>query len=65
MAGDDKVFAVTRTSGVYVLPAEPEFKVLSHNTFADDKSRFDATPSIAAGRLFLRSDHNLYCIGLE
>lgn len=65
VAGDNKLFAVTRTSGVYVVAAEPEFKVLAHNTFASDKSRFDATPSIAAGKLFLRSDHNIYCVGVE
>jgi outer membrane protein assembly factor BamB len=65
VAGDDKLFAVTRTSGVYVLAAEPTFKVLAHNTFAGDKARFDATPSIAGGSLFLRSDENLYCIGIK
>lgn len=65
VAADGKLFAATRTTGVYVLAAEPEYKVLAHNTFAEDKSRFDATPSIAAGRLFLRSDQNLYCIGLK
>lgn len=62
---DGKLFAVTRTSGIYVLAAEPEYKVLAHNTMDDDKSRFDATPSVADNQLFVRSEQNLYCIGLD
>jgi outer membrane protein assembly factor BamB len=65
VAADGKLFAVTRTSGVYVLAAEPEYKVLAHNTFARDKSRFDATPSVAGNKLFLRSEQNLYCVQLK
>lgn len=63
VAADGKLFAVTRTGGVYVLAADKEYKVLAHNQFASDKSRFDATPTVADNRLYLRSEEALYCIG--
>ena len=62
VAADQKLYAVTRTSGTFVLAAEPRFKVLAHNTFASDDSEFNASPAISDGRLFLRSDRFLYCL---
>ena len=47
-----------------VLAAEPEFKVLAHNKLTDS-TRFDATPSIADGKLWLRSEEAVYCIGTK
>jgi outer membrane protein assembly factor BamB len=63
IAADGKLYAVTRTGGVYVLAADKEYKVLAHNEFAGDKTRFDATPTIADNRLYLRSEEALYCVG--
>ena len=65
IAADGKLYAATRTTGTYVLAAAPEFKVLSHNTLTEDKSRFDATPSVADGKLYLRSEQYLYCLGAK
>ncbi len=62
VAADGKLYVVTRRGGVYVLAAEPEFKQIAHNSF-DDNSTFNASPAIAGGRIYIRSDHHLYCIG--
>lgn len=61
MAGDGKVYIVTRYGGTYVLAARPKFEQLAHNEL-DDRSTFNASPIVANGRLILRSDTYLYCI---
>jgi len=58
----DKLIAVTRQEGTFVLDASPTFKLISHNKIADE-SDFNASPAISEGKLFLRSDKCLYCIG--
>lgn len=60
---DGKIYAVSRQNGAYVLAARPKAEVLAHNTFASDKSIFNGSPAVSDGRLFLRSDKYLYCIG--
>ena len=60
---DGKIYYVSRTSGVYVLQAGPEFKLLAHNRFASDSSVFNSSPAISEGRIYLRSDQALYCMG--
>lgn len=62
LVGDGKLYIVTRRGGTYVLAAKPEFEQLAHNQF-DDRSTFNASPIVADGKLYLRSDKFLYCIG--
>ncbi len=62
VAAGGKFYAVTRQDGVFVLAAGPDFSELAHNRL-DDPSVFNATPAIVEGRLLLRSDRALYCIG--
>ncbi|MGD9853489.1 MAG: PQQ-binding-like beta-propeller repeat protein [Planctomycetaceae bacterium] len=62
LVGDGKLYVVTRNGGTYVLAARPEFEQLAHNKL-DDNSTFNASPIVADGKLFLRSDRFLYCIG--
>ena len=61
LAGDGKVYVQTRYGGTYVLAAKPQFEQLAHNQL-DDKSTFNASPIVANGNLYLRSDRHLYCI---
>ncbi|MSR31178.1 MAG: serine/threonine protein kinase [Gemmataceae bacterium] len=61
LAGD-RMVATTRSEGVFVLQPGPPFKVLAHNRLADD-SDFNASPALSKGRIFLRSNKALYCIG--
>ncbi len=62
VAVDGRLYGVTRLDGTVVLALSPEFKKLARNHL-DDESVFNATPAIAGGRLLLRSDKCLYCIG--
>ncbi|TWU28946.1 outer membrane protein assembly factor BamB family protein [Novipirellula artificiosorum] len=62
LVGDGKLYIVTRSGGTYVLAAKPEFEQLAHNEL-EDRSTFNASPIVDGGKLFLRSDKYLYCIG--
>lgn len=63
LAADGKLYCTSQHGGTYVLKAGPEFKLLSHNTFADDDSRTNACPVAHNGQLLLRTDGFLYCLG--
>lgn len=63
VAADGKVFAMTRFDGIHVLKGGSTFEKLGHYDFKGDTSIFNATPAIANGRLYVRSNENLYCIG--
>ena len=63
IVADDKLYVVTRYSGVYVLAAQPKFEILAHNEFDRDNSGFNASPIVSGGQLFIRSNQYLYCIG--
>ena len=60
LAGD-KLYGVTRRDGTLVFPIGPKFNKLAQNRL--DPSMCNATPAIVDGRLLLRSDQFLYCIG--
>jgi outer membrane protein assembly factor BamB len=60
---DGKLYFVSQHNGVYVVAAKPKFELLAHNVFMDDKSRTNASPAVSDGRIFLRTDRKLYCIG--
>lgn len=62
LVGDGKLYIVTRRGGTYVLAARPKYEQLAHNQL-DDRSTFNASPIVSDGKLFLRSDKYLYCIG--
>lgn len=61
--GDGKLYYVSRQGGTVVLAAKPELEVLSHNRLESDRSVFNASPAVEDGRLYLRSDRFLYCVG--
>jgi outer membrane protein assembly factor BamB len=63
VAADGKLYAVTRHNGAFVLAQGPKFEVLAHNEFEADASDFNASPAVVQGRLLLRSDRALYCVG--
>jgi outer membrane protein assembly factor BamB len=59
----DKLYLTTRDSGVWVLAAEPEFRVLALNKIESDDSMVNASPAISNGQVLMRTDKFLYCIG--
>lgn len=63
VVAEGRIYYVTCEQGTYVVAASPTFALLAHNRIEDDPSAFHATPAISGGRLFLRSQRYLYCIG--
>ncbi len=58
-----KIFALTRTSGLYVLAGDGKFQELAHNEFKGDDSLFNASPAVSDGKMYIRSNEYLYAIG--
>lgn len=65
VVADGRIYYVSRDRGTYVVAAKPEFELLAHNRIEDDLSVFNGSPAVSGGRLFLRSDKYLYCIGTK
>ena len=63
--GDGKIYFVTRSGQVFVLKAGVRFELLAVNPMGEEGEDFSATPAISQGRLFLRSNRNLYCLTLK
>jgi outer membrane protein assembly factor BamB len=60
VGANGKLYLATEDSDVVVLKMGEKFEVLATNTLEDQV--FIATPVIAAGEIFLRSQNALYCI---
>jgi outer membrane protein assembly factor BamB len=60
---ENRIYYVSRENGTYVVAAKPEFELLAKNAINSDRSVFNATPAMSDGRIYLRSDTHLYCIG--
>jgi outer membrane protein assembly factor BamB len=59
---DSKIYAGSEEGDVFVLAAEPTFRLLARNSLGE---RVRATPAVADNRLFIRGQHHLFCIGKE
>ncbi|TWT58613.1 outer membrane biogenesis protein BamB [Thalassoglobus neptunius] len=57
------IYVVSRTGGTVVYPPGPEFEPIARNVISSDKTDFNASPAVADGRIYLRSNQVLYCIG--
>ncbi|MCG8586523.1 MAG: PQQ-binding-like beta-propeller repeat protein [Pirellulales bacterium] len=62
-AVDGRIYYISREKGAFVLPAEPKFELLAHNTLKTDESIFNGSPAVSRGQFLLRSNKYLYCIG--
>jgi outer membrane protein assembly factor BamB len=60
VAGDAKIYMASETGEVFVLKAGREPVILAQNNLDE---RILASPAISNGKLFLRSDGTLFCIG--
>lgn len=60
--GDGKLFIASQDGEVYVVSAGPEWEVLAVNDLGEPMY---ATPALAPGRLFVRTDGHLYAFGAE
>ena len=63
ISAGDHMFAVSRSSGTFVIKTTPKYELVSHNKIEGDDSEFNGTPAISGNQLFMRSNKFLYCIG--
>jgi outer membrane protein assembly factor BamB len=59
---DGKLYACNEDGDVYVLAAEPVFRILARNTVGE---RTVASPAVSNNRLFIRTDQHLICIAKD
>ncbi|MEM8677795.1 MAG: PQQ-binding-like beta-propeller repeat protein [Planctomycetota bacterium] len=59
----DHIYVVTRNAGTIVYRPTARFQPVARNQLASDESDFNASPAVSESRLYLRSNHALYCIG--
>jgi hypothetical protein len=59
---DGKIYYLSRNGRTYVLPAAPRFEEPKVSDLAD-RSAFNSSPAVSGGRIYIRSDRYLYCIG--
>jgi outer membrane protein assembly factor BamB len=62
VVADGKIYAFTRQGAAHVLVASGKFQPIAHNDLGD-ASGFTASPAISGGRLFIRSNEYVYCLG--
>ena len=58
---DGKIYITREDGKTFVLAQGPEFKVLAENEL--DGSQAVATPVFVDGRIYIRTDTHLFCIG--
>lgn len=60
---DGKTYFTTHSGETFVIAPDPEkFTLLARNQLATDDGGFNATPAVAEGALFIRSNKYLYCV---
>lgn len=62
ICADGKIYYVTENATTLVLAAKPKYALLATNRLADT-SRTNASPVVDNGRLLIRTDTHLYCVG--
>jgi outer membrane protein assembly factor BamB len=59
---DGKLYYLSRSGTTYVLKAGPKYELLATNELSD-RSSFDASLAVSDGRIYIRSNRFLYCVG--
>jgi outer membrane protein assembly factor BamB len=62
LLADGRIYYLSRTGKTMVVAAKPEFELLATNDLGE-RSLFHASPVAIDGRIFIRSDLHLFCIG--
>ena len=63
VVADGKLYFIKSSGETYVLKLGDTFEQLAVNRVTEDSETFGGTPAISNGRLFIRSDKHLYCVG--
>jgi hypothetical protein len=62
MAGG-RILWIGRGGQAVITSADKELRVLGSARLESGRGVFNASPALSGGRLYLRSNKNLYCIG--
>jgi outer membrane protein assembly factor BamB len=57
------IYVVSRRAGTIVYTPGQTFEPIARNVIAGDETDFNASPVVSDGKLYLRSNQALYCIG--
>lgn len=57
---DERIFCIAEDGTVWVIAADDQYKVLAKNSLGEDSK---ATPAVANGRMYLRTDTHMICVG--
>lgn len=57
-----RLYCLDRQGNTHVLAAKPQFEELAVNNLGE-RGTFNASPAVAKGRIYLRSNKYLYCLG--
>ena len=57
---DDRIFCIAEDGTVWVFAATDQYQVLAKNSLGESSK---ATPAVANGRMYLRTDGHLICVG--
>ena len=59
----DRLYVANRNADVFVLKAGPKFELLAVNPLGSE--RMNSSLAVSDGNIFIRTDKNLWCIGLS
>jgi hypothetical protein len=59
---DGRIYYPARNGTMYVVAARPKFALLATNTWGG-RGTYNASPAVAGGQLFLRTDRFVCCVG--
>ncbi|MBN2314970.1 MAG: PQQ-binding-like beta-propeller repeat protein [Sedimentisphaerales bacterium] len=59
---EGRIYFLSEKGNTTVIEAGPEFKILAENELNE---KCCASPAVSNQQLFIRSEHNLYCIGVK
>lgn len=62
VCADGKIYFLTDNATAFVIAAKPRYELIATNKL-EDTSRTNASPIVDNGRLLIRTDKYLYCIG--
>lgn len=62
---EGRIYYLSRTGRTFVVPAQPKFQELAANDLGEQRIIVNSSPAIAGGRIYLRTDRYLYCIGAK
>ncbi|MCO6456624.1 MAG: PQQ-binding-like beta-propeller repeat protein [Pirellulaceae bacterium] len=60
-----KLYYINNSGATFVIKAGDTFEQLAVNRLTEDRETFGGTPAVSHGKLFIRSDKHLYCVGGE